>query len=122
MAMRVTFDNDGMRRLEEAVDDMIHRVGDDITTDMRRIVPVDTGQLRSTIKVRHLRLKCRIDVGTDYWAHVEYGTRPHEIRSKGPWPLRNRRTGQVFGRRVWHPGTRAQPFIRPSVYRLRDVS
>lgn len=45
---------------------------------------------------------------------VERGTGPHPIDSHGPWPLRNRRTGQVFGRHVNHPGTRPQPFIDPT--------
>jgi hypothetical protein len=120
MATTVRFNTVEMRRLTDHVDNMIHRVSDRIADDMRRAVPVDTGVLRSTIKARHFRLKSKIWVGTDYWAHVEYGTRPHEIRSHGNYPLRNPRTGQVFSRRVWHPGTQAQPYIRPSVYRVRD--
>lgn len=39
-----------------------------------------------------------------YGAYVNNGTRPHIITSTGPWPLRNRATGQVFGRVVHHPG------------------
>jgi hypothetical protein len=39
------------------------------------------------------------------------GTPPHVIRSTGPWPLRNRATGQVFGREVHHPGTRGAHFV-----------
>ena len=52
---------------------------------------------------------------------LEYGTRPHEIRSHGNYPLRNRETGDVFGQRVWHPGTRPQPFVEPSVHDLAGV-
>jgi hypothetical protein len=47
---------------------------------------------------------------------AEVGTRPHIIRSKGDWPLRNRKTGQVFGKEVNHPGTQAQPHLRPALY------
>lgn len=47
------------------------------------------------------------------WAEV--GTRPHIIRSTGPWPLRNRETGQVFGPVVHHPGTKATPHLRPAL-------
>lgn len=56
-----------------------------------------------------------IGAGADYALDVELGTRPHIIESHGPWPLRNRRTGQVFGRRVEHPGTEPQPFLRPAL-------
>lgn len=47
---------------------------------------------------------------------TEVGTAPHEIRSKGDYPLRNAKTGQVFGRKVNHPGTEAQPHLRPALY------
>lgn len=57
--------------------------------------------------------------GFNYPAALENGTKPHEIHSKGPWPLRNRRTGQVFGRSVMHPGTAPIPWGRRSAEALR---
>lgn len=63
------------------------------------------------------------DIGTtvDYALYVEFGTKPHIIESHGPYPLRNRKTGQVFGRRVRHPGTTAQPFLRPALDSIRGA-
>ena len=55
----------------------------------------------------------------DYALPVELGSRPHIIESRGDYPLRNRKTGQVFGKRVRHPGTQAQPFLRPALDVLR---
>lgn len=60
---------------------------------------------------------------------IEHGTRPHVIRSHGPWPLYSTTTGRRYGRPVhdggrlayWevhHPGTRAQPFIDPAARAL----
>ena len=46
---------------------------------------------------------------------TEVGTRPHVIESHGPYPLRSA-DGRVFGRRVNHPGTTAQPHLRPALY------
>jgi hypothetical protein len=73
----------------------------------------------------YLRSSCRslreedgsIIIGptADYGIWVNNGTPPHLIESHGPWPLRNRATGQVFGRVVHHPGTRPQPFIVESL-------
>jgi hypothetical protein len=40
-----------------------------------------------------------------YALWVNNGTPPHVIESTGPWPLRNRATGQVFGWVVHRPGT-----------------
>jgi hypothetical protein len=66
------------------------------------------------------------DVGTDatspdgysYPRGLEHGTKAHTIRSKGAYPLRNPRTGQVFGRVVNHPGTKPYPWARPAAYDL----
>jgi hypothetical protein len=52
---------------------------------------------------------------------VEDGTPPHIIESHGAWPLRNKGTGQVFGRVVHHPGTRPQPFIAAAAQDLPPV-
>lgn len=59
--------------------------------------------------------------GDPYGLFVEVGTAPHVIRSHGPYPLRNRKTGQVFGPIVRHPGTAAQPHLRPALDDLRGA-
>ncbi len=46
---------------------------------------------------------------------VEVGTAPHIIESHGDYPLRSK-DGRVFGKRVKHPGTEAQPHLRPALY------
>ncbi len=51
----------------------------------------------------------------DYALYVNNGTPPHVITPHGPCPLRNRATGQVFGRVVHHFGTSPQPFIVESL-------
>ena len=85
-----------------------------------RVCPKDTGALAESIVGEALAesMDCRLSAGDqqiDYAAVVELGGRPHEIRSHGDYPLRNRETGQVFGRVVHHPGTPAQPYLRPGV-------
>lgn len=66
-----------------------------------------------------------VDVGVDpsspaiaYALPVELGARPHVIESHGDYPLRSK-SGQVFGKRVNHPGNPAQPFLRPSLDDMR---
>lgn len=63
------------------------------------------------------------DIGSDaetpdgypYPLGLELGTVRHTITSKGDHPLRNRRTGQVFGRTVDHPGTQPYPWCRAAL-------
>lgn len=124
--MPAVMDPAGFARIEAASIPAISHLVTEIAADMRATVAVDTGDLLASIEEEHPTTKPvgRVHVGgenADYWATVEYGSAPHEIRSTGPWPLRNRETGQVFGPRVWHPGTPAQPFARPAVYRQRAI-
>lgn len=93
------------------------RLNPAIARDMRRYCPVRTGALVRTIKVRGRRIRIG-DATVDYALAVEYGTRPHQItpvRKKALfWP------GALHPvKTVHHPGTRAQPFIRPAVYQYR---
>lgn len=105
-------------------------LAEEIAADARHMVPIDTGELHDSINVVPIDLdQTWVVVGTDHWAPTEYGSGPHWIISHGvwlrpgnPWPLRNRRTGQVFGLAVWHPGTPEQPFMRPSLYKIRSVA
>lgn len=53
---------------------------------------------------------------------IENGTSPHEITSHGPWPLYSTTTRTAYGHRVWHPGTRANPFIRRTAESLNGVT
>lgn len=85
-----------------------------------RLCPVDTGALVRTVEGEAERdeMACRLSAGdteVDYAAVTEVGGRPHRIASHGPYPLRNAETGQVFGHEVMHPGTPAQPYLRPGV-------
>lgn len=100
----------GVRKNTEAVAD-----------DARAGCPIDSGDLVESIKPRFPGgLVGVVEVGTEYWSDVEYGSRPHEIRSHGPWSLRSDE-GEYFGRVVHHPGTPAQPFMRPALYRKRAL-
>jgi hypothetical protein len=58
--------------------------------------------------------------GFPYGLGVEVGTAAHTIRSKGPYPLRDKH-GKVFGKEVQHPGTNPQPYLRPSMDDIRGM-
>lgn len=58
--------------------------------------------------------------GYPYGLGVEVGTAAHVIRSKGPYPLRDKK-GSVFGREVNHPGTDPQPYLRPALDDIRGA-
>lgn|SRR3990167_3695060 len=65
---------------------------------------------------------CPVGAYAPYAAAVEYGTTPHEIKPKAEGTGRNDPhlrfkvdSEIVYTKRAWHPGTDAQPFMRPAV-------
>lgn len=108
----------------------VRRITNEVRDDAIAGCPIDSGDLVSTIKSRFPgQLRGIVSVGgrgplvdsAPHWRFVEYGTAPHWIDSHGPWPLRDDH-GNVFGRRVWHPGTTANPFMRRALYQRRRLS
>lgn len=76
-----------------------------------------SGTLRNSIRAFRMPDGSVIVGPTEtYGKYVNAGTPPHVIHSTGPWPLRNRASGQVFGPVVHHPGTKAQPFIEQAAH------
>lgn len=123
---RIEPDPNWERDLDRALVPRVNKILDAVHKDVLRLVPVDTRALRLSVRKipAVVRPVGRIRVGgpgLEYWADQEYGTDPHIIVSHGPWPLRNKETGEVFGRVVAHPGNEAQPYLRPALYRRRDL-
>lgn len=97
---------------------------------MKRHTPVSpvgplhrSGNLRSSVhSERQPDGTVLVGPSADYGKYVNDGTPPHLIESHGDYPLRNRETGQVFGRVVHHPGTRAQPFIQQTAGDINGIT
>jgi HK97 gp10 family phage protein len=104
------------RELGKAVERVIFK----IEGDTKKLAPVNKqsggGNLRQSIKA-YMRGAASgvVDVGADYGIFVHEGTKPHIIRVVNKRVLANKRTGQIFGRVVRHPGTKANPFLQNAV-------
>jgi hypothetical protein len=125
MASRVEVNDAWRDEVESAVEAFFeNRLGPDIVKDAKRYCPERTGALQNSIE-HHLEESDLIvsatggDDGRTYAAYVELGTRPHEIRPVRAkalfWP------GAAHPvRKVDHPGTRPQAFLRPALYTQRS--
>jgi len=112
----------GLRRVFGRMSDDVKRAVDrtriDVQNEARRRAPVDTGRLRSSIVSRAegggRSLGYVVGSNVNYAAAVEYGTAPHVIKPKYKqalyWPGAAHPVAQVN-----HPGTKAQPFLRPAI-------
>lgn len=105
------------RELERRMDRLVEQ----ITEDARRYAPVDTGELRSKIVwYRAGDGAWRVHSQAWHTLWVEYPTRPHVITARPGGVLRFRVGGRVvYARQVRHPGTAAQPFLRPALFQER---
>lgn len=107
--------------IDDIASELVGNAVDDAHEEVLRDVPRDTGNLASTVEKDYApgSQEGYVSVGTDYWAAVEYGTPAHTIRRSTEEVLTD---GTVFyGKEVNHPGTEAQPFLRPAAFKKRQL-
>lgn len=121
MAVRVVLYEPGMQRLRERAADLAHAVTDLIYLDVLSTVNVRTGALFKSVRRQHLKWSGRVWIGTDHWHFIEYGVRPHIIRTRTKKTLANPVTREMFGKKVNHPGHRAYMPMRRALYQRRLV-
>jgi len=90
-----------------------------VTNDAVRLAPhgkLGGGNLKQSIRNYMTGpLSGVVIVGASYGLYVHEGTRPHVITIVNKKVLANKRTGQIFGTRVNHPGTMGIPFLSGAV-------
>jgi len=114
---------EAFREANRNLPDELESAADDIGTRLRGAAqgnaPVDDGPLRATLTyetdVGGLEITVRVGSPIHYAPDVEYGTAPHTITPKDAEVLVFEIEGEtVFTKRVEHPGTEPQPFLRPA--------
>lgn len=119
--MTVRLDPSARTHVDAAVGRWLELLGSQILGDARALCPVDTGRLKESLDAevhgKVLRVGSR-DV--NYCLYVEYGTAPHVITPRNKkalfWPGARHPVA-----RVNHPGTTAQPFLRPALLQHRSA-
>lgn len=113
-ALRATAQQSGVTTKQVLIQSANH-----ILAEMEVRVPVKTGNLRESLGIQ---VKTdRVIIGPNerqapYAGYVESGTGPHVIRPKRPGGVLVFTVGgtKVFTKKVNHPGTQAQPYVRPA--------
>lgn len=96
------------------------RVARQVAVRARRLVPVDTGKTRNSIKVvKETSWRgptWRVVVESPVGEYLENGTKPHIIRPRRAQVLRFTVGGRVvYAKIVHHPGTKATHFLSNAV-------
>ena len=107
-------------RMTREIGVAVERVLTKLENTAKKEAPVNKqsggGSLRQSIK--HFMIgpaSGKIEVGAPYAVFVHEGTRPHTITVVNKKVLANKRTNQIFGKVVMHPGTKANPFLQRAV-------
>lgn len=86
-----------------------------------REAPVKTGTLRRSIGSHQSGKNTVYLSGVKYWRHVEYGTGSHTITPKSAKLLHwNDGSGEHFAKKVFHPGTKANPFVTRTAKKIQS--
>jgi len=95
-------------------------IANDFRNALVQRCPVDTGRLKTSIKVDSDK-KGEITISmAEHGVYVEFGTAPHIIKAKNGEALKFKIGNKtVFAKQVNHPGTRPNPFIRTTI--LKDI-
>lgn len=108
---------------------LVQEAAFDIQSEAVALAPVNKqvgwgGRLRTSIHVMHEMagpdaVASEAYTNVEYAPYVEYDTKPHVIMPKTKRVLAWR-TGRTwhFARRVQHPGTKAQPYMRPAAEKV----
>ena len=109
---------------------MMGQLGNIVVAKAQDEVPRKTGDLQRSIKITDLDdERVVVRARKDYAPDVEFGTKKHDIVPRRRRALRfaataggsrlsgapRRGASVVFARRVKHPGTRPQPYMRPAL-------
>ncbi|MEE3745056.1 HK97 gp10 family phage protein [Campylobacter porcelli] len=93
----------------------LFRVGTETANEAKTIAPYKTGNLKKDIKVISYSHK-KVIVGNTklapYAKFVYFSTKPHMIKVKKARALANKKSGVVFGKKVNHPGTKANAYLK----------
>jgi hypothetical protein len=107
------------KEMQDNTVDAIH----EIRTLTVRDTPVDTGRLRSSYRadIRMDKLGGTVASNVEYARPVEFGSKPHIIRPKTAKVLRwstGKGRPAAYARFVRHPGTAAQPHLKPAFLKV----
>jgi|APHM01.1.fsa_nt_gi phage protein, HK97 gp10 family len=104
--------------LEQAIDRGVERTAIQVERSAKQNAPVDTGNLRASLRFQQLALgSYAVGTNVEYAPDVEFGTDPHDITpdTKEALKFQNSDGEIIFASRVEHPGTPAQPYLRPAL-------
>jgi len=103
------------------IEQLERKIGHEIEKEAKLHCPVDTGRLRASIQTIETSNGVYVGSPIKYAPHVEYRTKAHIIKPRTKQALHWKKNGEdVFAKKVEHPGTEPQPFLRPAITKVKN--
>lgn len=104
-----------MKNIDKYLKDFLFRVGSGVAQVAKeKTAPIRTGNLKRDIRVFEVtasEVKVGNTLKAKYAKYVHGGTRAHFIKPKNKKALANKKAGLFFGKKVNHPGQKANPYL-----------
>lgn len=108
---------------EQRAKDILVENAKDLSTEARRRVPIDLGNLKASIQYYISKNGTEADITAEekYASAVEFGTSPHfpPIQALEGWAGRKGIPAFLVARKISKEGTPAQPFMRPAFEKIK---
>lgn len=104
--------------LPRAIDSGVETTARDVEALASELAPKETNRLANSIhSQRQSQMHWSVGTNVHYADDVEFGTAPHVITPDGAEALKfpDGNGNVIFRSKVDHPGTPAQPFMRPAL-------
>jgi len=108
-----------MKNIDKYLKDFLFRVGSGVVQVAKeKTAPISNLKTRGTLK-RNIRVfsatSSEVKIGNTaevkYAKFVHFGTKPYVIKPKNKKALANKKAGIIFGKKVNHPGIKANPYL-----------
>lgn len=104
-----------MKNIDKYLKDFLFRVGLGVAQVAKeKTAPIITGNLKRDIRVFEANAS-EVKIGNTlkikYAKYVHSGTRAYTIKPKNKKALANKKAGLFFGKKVKHPGIKANPYL-----------
>ena len=104
-----------MKNIDKYLKDFLFRVGLGVAQVAKeKTAPIITGNLKRDIRVFEANAS-EVKIGNTlkikYAKYVHSGTRAYTIKPKNKKALANKKAGLFFGKKVNHPGQKANPYL-----------
>lgn len=104
-----------MKNIDKYLKDFLFRVGSGVAQVAKeKTAPIRTGNLKRDIRAFEANAS-EVKIGNTlkikYAKYVHSGTRAYTIKPKNKKALANKKAGLFFGKKVKHPGIKANPYL-----------